>query len=80
MKSASDDELVSAKKFVNERWNANLLVSHANTVKYGQLIKDLENAYTKGSNEYPKTIDKAHVYFLSTGPSRLINQSAMTKA
>jgi len=35
-------------------------VRHANAAKYGQLIKDLENAYTRGPNEYPETMDKAY--------------------
>ena len=65
MKSASDDEISSAKKFVNKRWYAILFVRHANAAKYGQLIKDLENAYTRGSNEYPETMDKAYAYLLN---------------
>ena len=39
--------------------------AHANAAKYGQLIKFLENTYTKESNEYPNTIDKAHAYLLN---------------
>ncbi len=65
MKTATDDELSSAKKFVNERWYVILFVRHANVFKYGQLIKDLENTYTRGSNEYPETMDKAYAYLLN---------------
>ena len=36
MKSASDDELASANKFINKRWYAILFVRHANAANNGQ--------------------------------------------
>ena len=41
-------------------------ISGANRIKYGRLIKELENSYLKGNeNEYPKTVTDSYNMLLN---------------
>ena len=50
-----------AKKEANEAFMAMAFISGANRIKYGRLIKELENSYLKGNkNKYPKKVTDAY--------------------
>jgi len=43
-----------------QRFLAIQFITGANSAKYGQLITDLENSYSRGHDDYPETVDTAY--------------------
>ena len=52
-------DITDAEKQIREEFMAGLLISSANQKHFGILKRDLQNAYLKGQDDYPKTFEEA---------------------
>jgi hypothetical protein len=57
---ASEGELVTAKACVKEAFMAVKFLAGADKARYGTVIQDLENDYTKKDDNFPKTVVDAY--------------------
>ena len=57
---ADDDERMEAKTKAREEYLAVLLLTKSDPKRYGTLVTDVENAYTRGQNGYPTTVSGAY--------------------
>jgi Reverse transcriptase (RNA-dependent DNA polymerase) len=53
------DNIKAANKRNKEKFLSFCFIAKADTTKYGELIRDLENDFTKADNNYPSTMTKA---------------------
>ena len=58
--SADEDDVQEAKLKAREEYLAVLLLTKSDPKRYGTLITDVENAYTRGQNGYPTTVSGAY--------------------
>jgi hypothetical protein len=58
--AATKDEKADAKKAAQEQYLAVAFLRRSDRNRYGQLLVDLENAYTRGNDRYPKTVTSAY--------------------
>lgn len=75
------EELKAAKAVVKQEYLAVAYLSATNYDRYGDLLKDLENDYVKGHNNYPKTVTDAYglvVNYKPTGRRRATKPSQGT--
>ena len=57
---ADDDDIQDAKTKTREEYLAVLLLTKSDPERYGSLVTDVENAYTRGQNGYPTTVSGAY--------------------
>ena len=57
--SLTAEQIENVQIVARERYLAVALIAQADRRRFGKLQDDLENAFTMGNNNYPKTIDKA---------------------
>ena len=57
---ADDDERQEAKVKARDEYIAVLLLTKSDPKRYGPLVTDVENAYTRGQNGYPTTVSGAY--------------------
>ena len=55
-----NDERMEAKTKAREEYLAVLLLTKSDPKRYGTLVTDIENAYTRGQNGYPTTVSGAY--------------------
>jgi hypothetical protein len=58
--NASQGEIAAAITVAQEKYLASLFLQGADKGRFGKLIEDLENAYTQGQDNYPKTVQDAY--------------------
>jgi hypothetical protein len=58
--TATQDQIAVAIVVVQEQCLASLFLQGADRGRFGKLIEDLENAYTQGTDNYPKTVKAAY--------------------
>ena len=56
---ATPSEKTKAELQIKEVFMAGLVISSANQKRFGLLKRDLQNAYLKGQDDYPKTFEEA---------------------
>ena len=59
-KLADDDDKLEAKSKAREEYLAVLLLTKSDPKRYGTLVTDVENAYTRGQNGYPTMVSGAY--------------------
>ena len=57
---ADEDDKQEAKSKAREEYLAVLLLTKSDPKRYGTLVTDVENAYTRGQNGYPTTVSGAY--------------------
>ena len=57
---ADEDDRIEAKAKAREEYLAVLLLTKSDPKRYGALVTDVENAYTRGQNGYPTTVSGAY--------------------
>ena len=57
---AGDGDRLEAKTKAREEYLAVLLLAKSDPKRYGTLVTDVENAYTRGQNGYPTTVSRAY--------------------
>ena len=57
---ADDDERQEAKTKARDQYLAVLLLTKSDPKRYGPLVADVENAYTRGQDGYPTTVSAAY--------------------
>jgi hypothetical protein len=58
--SATEDELRLAEQYTKERYLACAFLMGSDRHRYGKLVEDLENDFTQGRDNYPKTLVDAY--------------------
>ena len=75
----TEEELQEAKDTASERFYAIMFLCHADRKRYGNLVADLENAHTRGNDEYPKTLTSAFDYLINYKAHRLSSGDSNTE-
>jgi hypothetical protein len=70
--TAATDELNAAREGAIEEYLAMAFLMGADRNRYGKLIEDLENAFTQGQDNYPRTVTGAYASMLTTWKQRNI--------
>jgi hypothetical protein len=78
----TDDEIKQATERIPEKTVAYGLLVRADRERYGKLIKEIENDFLKGHNDYPKTPTEAYNLLVKyrnhvTVNKRTANQSGL---
>jgi hypothetical protein len=74
--SSSSSSLVTsvgrerAKTQAKDRYLAVLFLINCDQRRYGSLLRDIENEYTRGTNTYPLTLNSAYDYVVNYRPDR----------
>ena len=71
----TEAELQDAKKVAKERFYAVMFLRHADRRRYGNMMADLENSHTRGTDEYPKTMTSAYDYLVNYRAHKHTNPS-----
>ena len=74
----TEEEMRDAKKIANERFYSIMFLRHADRARYGNLVADLENAFTRGNDEFPKTMTSAFDYLINYRPYKSAGTSKNT--
>ena len=61
----TDEEKTQASIHARDEYIAILFLRHSDPRRYGSLLADLENSYTRGIDEYPKTLSRAYDYLVN---------------
>jgi hypothetical protein len=69
--TAATDELNAAKEGAIEEYLAMAFIQGADRNRFGKLLEDLENAFTQGNDNYPRTVTGAYA-MLTTWKQRNI--------
>jgi hypothetical protein len=77
---ATNKQVEDATGIVKERYLAVAFLRASDKVRFGKLLEDLENNYTKGGNNYPTTVTSAYNLVVNyknyqKPATRLINNS-----
>ena len=59
------EERSQASNHAKEEYLAVLFLWHSDPGHYSSLLADLENSYTRGIDEYPKTLSRAYDYLVN---------------
>jgi hypothetical protein len=57
-----------AKTQAKDRYLAVLFLVNCDQRRYGGLLRDIENEYTRGTNTYPLTLSSAYDYIVNYRP------------
>jgi hypothetical protein len=60
LENASEVQIIAATVVARDKCIAVAYLSGADKTRYGRLVEDLENNFTKGNNNYPETLTAAY--------------------
>jgi hypothetical protein len=63
--TAATDELTAAKEGAIEEYLAMVFLLGADRNRYGKLVEDLENAFTQGNDNYPRSVTGAYAMLMT---------------
>jgi hypothetical protein len=60
LENATDEEVASAKTIARQKAHAIIFLKRADKARYGLLVMELENQFTRGTDQYPKNVTETY--------------------